>query len=127
MNSATLATAALCLALFAAVLCLARAEPCRDVIVRGMKIYVGGNEFYIRGMLYRPEPLAISTIDHEGSGGSGACSPRETVLGSGVSACAGFDYFSEHWSDLWDRDLPRMKDIGVNTVRIRGMCVCVCA
>lgn len=91
-----------------------------------MKIYVGGNEFYIRGMLYRPEPLAISTIDHEGSGGSGACSPRETVLGSGVSACAGFDYFSEHWSDLWDRDLPRMKDIGVNTVRIRGMCVCVC-
>lgn len=111
-----------------------------DVVVRNNRLYVEGKEFFIKGMAYSPAPLGLRSVLNE-FGGGGLCSPKQTVFGEEKSACFGSDYFDgviiphrdppgpfdsklepvPWWWNVWMRDLPRMKEIGVNTVRIYNL------
>jgi len=109
-----------------------------DVFVKDLKLYVGGQEFFIKAMAYSPVPLGITNMTKEGFQGAGYCSPKKTVFSEYKSGCFGSDYFDgttdytrwppgplfddgklkPWWYDIWQRDFKNMKDMGVNTIRI---------
>lgn len=97
-----------------------------DVIVEDLKIFVEGEEYFIKGMCYNPVPLGEP---YDG----GFCSLRLTPWGSEESACYDSDFFDGRVSSpyrkppgpkgpwfqpLWERDFPLMRQLGVNTIRI---------
>jgi len=105
------------------------------VQIQSQKIYVDGQEFYVKGMVYEPAPLGIANMNYEGYGGGGLCSAKLTPYDEWKSACYDYDFYdgsgpskgrvpdgpSTWFSALWSRDLPVLKDLGVNTIRIYSM------
>jgi len=110
-----------------------------DVVVKNLKLYVEGREFFIKAMAYNPVPLGIANMTASGFMGGGLCSPKKTVFNEYKSACFGSDYFDgvtanvdrlppgpadnkgklkPWWQDVWLRDFPKLVDLGVNTLRI---------
>lgn len=67
------------------------------VIIRGREIYVGQQRFFMKGVCYSPNP-----VGHRGSD-----SPRS-------------DFFTKKWREIYRRDLPLMREMGVNCVRVYG-------
>lgn len=117
------------------------ADTHNDVVIKDLKLYVQGTEFIIKAMAYQPAPLGIASMEDE-YGGTGFCSSKMTVFGEYKSACFGSDYydgattdplryppgpmdktgaFLPWWKLSWDRDFVKMKDLGVNTIRIYNM------
>jgi hypothetical protein len=113
-----------------------------DVIVKDRKIYVEGKEFFVKAMAYQPAPLGIKTMKESGYGGGGFCSAKKTIFGEFKSACFGSDFYDgvtaennrippgpslasgvpkPWWLDVWKRDFEKMKDLGVNTLRVYNM------
>eukprot|EP00029_Vermamoeba_vermiformis_P013208 TRINITY_DN8120_c0_g1_i1.p1 TRINITY_DN8120_c0_g1~~TRINITY_DN8120_c0_g1_i1.p1 ORF type:complete len:493 (-),score=131.66 TRINITY_DN8120_c0_g1_i1:54-1532(-) len=104
----------------------------RDVIVKDRRLYVDGKEFFVKGMAYNPVPLGYQSMDADGWGGGGFCSPKRTVFNEWKSACHDSDFADGGvdptrfpaspaggwWAPVWERDFPIMKSLGVNTVRI---------
>ncbi|XP_049849277.1 uncharacterized protein LOC126318325 [Schistocerca gregaria] len=103
-----------------------------DVVVIDKKLFVGGEEFWIKGMAYHPAPLGLSSMQEDGTGGAGLCSPKKTPWEEWMSACFDSDFFDgsgddperyppgpESWfQEVWERDFPILKELGVNTLRI---------
>src|SRR5690349_20257657 len=85
-----------------------------DVIVKDLKIFVDGEEFFIKAMCYHPTPLGIKSMNAATlSGGGGRCSVKRTPYGEWLSAC--FDRYSAVYiisycscSDFFDgsNDIP---------------------
>ncbi len=66
--------------------------------VEGREIHLDGSAFQIRGVCYQPAPI-----------------------GDNPSASAPFgDYFTPNYRALWERDLPLIRDLGANVIRIYG-------
>jgi len=65
--------------------------------IRGREIFIDGQRFVMKGVCYSPNPI----------GHSGAESPRS-------------DFFTKKWRAVYQRDLPRMREMGVNCVRVYG-------
>jgi hypothetical protein len=65
--------------------------------VHGREIVIDGQRFVMKGVCYSPNPI----------GHSGADSPRS-------------DFYTRKWRDIYRRDLPRMREMGVNCVRVYG-------
>ncbi|GAB5558790.1 MAG: hypothetical protein SynsKO_04370 [Synoicihabitans sp.] len=66
--------------------------------VEGREIHLDGSPFQVRGVCYQPAPI-----------------------GDNPSAAAPYgDYFTANYSALTDRDLPLMRELGANVVRIYG-------
>lgn len=68
-----------------------------SVTFQGMQLYVDGAPFYIKGLCYSPVPIGES--------------PQFPPFG---------DYFISEYAYIWKRDLPLIKQMGVNTIRIYG-------
>eukprot|EP00457_Paulinella_chromatophora_P003193 gb/GEZN01003199.1/.p1 GENE.gb/GEZN01003199.1/~~gb/GEZN01003199.1/.p1 ORF type:complete len:603 (+),score=93.37 gb/GEZN01003199.1/:131-1939(+) len=62
----------------------------------GNKMFVNGQPFFIKGICYSPAPIGESPVAGEPFG----------------------DYFTAEYSRIWERDLPLMKAMGANVVRI---------
>lgn len=93
--------------------------PCQDVIVQDNKLYVEGREFFVKGIAYSPEPLSYAHLSANRRNGTGMCSSTMNVHGEFTSACYGADFYSYPlWRAYWEMDLPHIKDLGCNTVRI---------
>jgi hypothetical protein len=132
----------LLIALLVAVLCIyctyAQTYTSDDVFVDNLKLYVEGKEFIIKGMAYSPAPVGILNMTAEGFMGGGYCSIRKTPFAEYKSACYGMDFIDgtkdtlrqpkgpsdakglllPWWQRVWQRDLPKIKDLGANTIRI---------
>lgn len=67
------------------------------VEIMNRTMYVNGEVFNIQGMCYSPVPIRES--------------PSYPPMG---------DYFTEDYAYIWRRDIPLLKAMGVNTVRIYG-------
>jgi hypothetical protein len=67
------------------------------VTVRGRQLYVDGQPFQVRGVGYSPTPLGV---------GMGQAPPN------------GGDLYSVENSAIYDRDLPLLKAMGANTIRL---------
>jgi hypothetical protein len=67
------------------------------VEVRGRSVTVDGQPFLMKGVCYAPNPI----------GHSGEQAPNG-------------DFFTTHWRAVYARDLPLMRDMGVNCVRVYG-------
>lgn len=66
--------------------------------VEGREIHLDGEPFQIRGVCYQPAPI-----------------------GDNPSASAPFgDYFTANYRAITDRDLPLIRDLGANVIRIYG-------
>lgn len=68
-----------------------------NVAVSGRQILVGGAPFQARGVCYSPTPI----------GGAGDTSPYG-------------DFYTATYSALYSRDLPRMRQMGANCLRVYG-------
>ena len=68
-----------------------------DVTVSGRQILFGGVLFQARGVCYAPTPI----------GGAGDLTPYG-------------DYFTGYYQAVYSRDLPRMRQMGVNCLRVYG-------
>lgn len=104
---------------------------CSDVVVKNLKLYVDGSEFFIKAMCYNPSPLGQPVSVSDGSGG-GFCSPKVSPFGSTLTTCYDSDYFDGGpnaadqpsppgggwFQPVWERDFPLMKELGANTIRI---------
>lgn len=71
----------------------------KTVEIKGRVMYVDGEPFIVQGMCYSPVPIGESPMWQYGPHG---------------------DYFTEDFAYIWRRDLPLLKAMGVNTVRIYG-------
>jgi len=105
-----------------------------DVIVDQLRLYVDGEEYFIKGMCYNPAPLGQECMNADQTGGGGYCSTKETAYGEYKSACYDSDYFDGSsdapgrvpagpsdggwFQPVWERDFPYMQAMGVNTIRI---------
>lgn len=106
-----------------------------DVFVHDLKLYVKGEEFFVKGIVYNPTPLGITKMGTGGQGGGGFCSVRRNYFGNSQSACYYEDYYDgmkntatgfptttgPWFKPLWDRDFPIIKEMGVNTIRVYHM------
>jgi hypothetical protein len=101
-----------------------------DVFVYDGKIIVEGKEFYMKGFNYSPQPLGMTGILDQTGGG--LCSQKKNEEGAPQSACYLEDYFNgivhpdfpDHgpwFKPIWDRDFAKMKDMGVNAIRVYHM------
>lgn len=94
-------------------------------------MFVNGKEFFVKGMAYSPAPLGQQGMTSAGYGNTtGLCSVKVTPYNEWKSACYDSDYFdgsSDVWTPtrfptgfapVWQRDLPKMKQLGVNTIRL---------
>jgi parallel beta-helix repeat protein len=68
------------------------------VTVNGRKLMINGNPFTIKGVGYSPVPIGDDP---------------ETTSPYG-------DYFTSDYSSIYDRDLPLLRDMGANTIRLWG-------
>jgi YD repeat-containing protein len=66
------------------------------VTINGRKLTVNGNPFTIKGMGYSPVPVGV---DPE------------------ITSPYG-DYFTSDYSSIYNRDLPSLRDLGANTIRL---------
>lgn len=83
----------------AAVLCgVPAAELSAAFTVSGRRILRDGEPFFVRGVCYHPVPVGLD---------------------SATGAPWG-DYFTANYAALHDRDLPLLRDLGANTVRVYG-------
>ncbi|HUV25688.1 MAG TPA: PQQ-binding-like beta-propeller repeat protein [Methanomassiliicoccales archaeon] len=64
------------------------------VEIDGYKINVNGEEFLVKGVNYAPGPI-----------------------GSDNSYCPYGDWFQPYWQTIYKRDIPRLKEMGANTVK----------
>lgn len=84
-------------------------------------------------MAYRPYPLGIKSMTEEGWEGGGLCSPKLNPYNEMKSACYDYDVYdcspgpqdrvppgpqNKWFDDIWNRDFPLLKELGVNTIRI---------
>lgn len=69
----------------------------KEIVFKGRQLYVNGEKFAIRGVCYSPVPI----------GESPSFSPNG-------------DYFTSKYAYIWSRDLPSIKAMGANTIRIYG-------
>lgn len=67
------------------------------VRIQGNRLLVNGRAFYVKGVCYSPVPTGES--------------PSYFPFG---------DYFTPDYAYLWKRDLPLLKSLGANTIRIYG-------
>ena len=81
----------LCLAAFAS------ASVAATLTITNREIRLDGGRFIMRGMCYNPVPI----------GGDGRLRPHG-------------DYFTKEFRAIYGRDLPKMREMGVNTVRVYG-------
>jgi len=103
----------------------------RDVVIKNLKLYVRGKEFFIKGLNYSPQPLGASQTPI-----GGMCSIKKTVYGQDVDACYFEDYFDgvesdngglakpdgPWWKKVWERDMKVMsQELGANTIRVYHM------
>jgi hypothetical protein len=68
-----------------------------DFTVSGRRLLKDGQPFTIKGVCYNPTPI----------GDNGSRSPNG-------------DYFTSNYAALWDRDLPQLRAMGANVIRIYG-------
>lgn len=68
------------------------------VTVEGRNIKVNGKDFFVKGVNYSPTPI----------GGS----PNWDPFG---------DWFQSYWSSIYLRDIPKMREMNVNTIRLYGI------
>ncbi|KAJ1619479.1 glycoside hydrolase superfamily [Pavlovales sp. CCMP2436] len=66
-------------------------------VIDGRTIMVGGKAFYVRGVCYSPVPI------------------NESMLFGPYG-----DYFTDEYAFLWRRDLPLIRAMGANAIRIYG-------
>jgi RHS repeat-associated protein len=66
------------------------------VATNGRQLMVNGAPFTVKGVVYSPVPIGIDP---------------ETTAPYG-------DYFTSDYSDIFERDLPLLRDMGANTVRL---------
>jgi hypothetical protein len=106
-----------------------------DVFIYNLKLYVKGEEFFVKGIAYEPTPLGYLKMNSDGQGGGGFCSNMINYLGNVQSACFPKDYINgfinsvsgypapngSWFEPLWERDLPIIAALGVNTIRIYHM------
>lgn len=107
-----------------------------DIIIKDLKMYVQGKEFFVKGINYEPTPLGITKMGNAGLSGGGYCSVRRNYLGNIQSACFLKDYYDGMVNDavtkypapdgpwfeeVWERDLPIIKELGANTIRVYNM------
>ncbi len=99
-----------------------------DVFIRNLKLFTGSKQYFIKGVNYSPQPLGRPTE-------TGFCSKKMNYEGVFYDACVFEDYFdgvssdnggAPHpdgpwWQKVWERDLPLMKELGANTMRIYHM------
>jgi beta-galactosidase/beta-glucuronidase len=76
---------------------LAISAPAADVTIRGRQILVNGAPFFMKGICYTPTPPGVSG--------------RRPPNG---------DFFTTNFQALYKRDLPRIRDMGANCVRVYG-------
>ncbi len=67
-----------------------------SVLVNGRQLLVNGSPFQIKGVVYSPVPIGADT----------------------TSAVPYGDYFTSGYSDIYNRDLPILRQMGANTVRL---------
>eukprot|EP00808_Paulinella_micropora_P014415 g67629.t1 len=67
-----------------------------SVVADGTRILIDGKPFFIKGVCYSPAPIGESPVAGMPYG----------------------DYFTAEYSRMWERDLPLIKAMGANTVRI---------
>lgn len=81
-------------------LCIFNAEPAfsTTVIISGRQILVDGVPFTIKGVGYAPVPICIDPTTTPPYG----------------------DYFTSNYSYIYNRDLPLLRQMGANTVRLWG-------
>lgn len=80
---------------FASLLCTLAAKA--DFSVSGRRILKDGTPFLIKGVCYNPTPI----------GDNGSRAPNG-------------DYYTSAYSAIWDRDLPKLRAMGANVIRIYG-------
>jgi hypothetical protein len=99
-----------------------------DVFVLDLKLFTGSTQYFIKGVDYSPQPLGKP---FEG----GFCSAKINYEQVYYNACLNDDYFNAVDSDnggrphpngpwfldVWERDLPVIKELGANTIRIYHM------
>eukprot|EP01119_Soliformovum_irregulare_P010507 TRINITY_DN2594_c0_g2_i1.p2 TRINITY_DN2594_c0_g2~~TRINITY_DN2594_c0_g2_i1.p2 ORF type:complete len:480 (-),score=117.42 TRINITY_DN2594_c0_g2_i1:2849-4288(-) len=109
-----------------------------DIAIQNLKFYIEGQEFWIKAVSYEPVPLGRQDMVGEANG-TGLCSPLQTPFGNLThpipefkSACYDSDYFDggSHperdppgptggwFNKIWQRDLPVIQSLGVNTLRL---------
>jgi len=100
----------------------------RDVFTKDLKLFVQGKEYFIKGINYSPQPLGKPT-------NAGFCSAKRDPLNRDQNACIDEDYFDGSetdnggrpkpvgpwWQKVWERDLPVIKELGANTIRVYHM------
>jgi hypothetical protein len=99
-----------------------------DVFVKDLKLFTGSKQYFIKGVNYSPQPLGRPNK-------GGFCSQKINYEGVFYDACIEEDYFDGSqnnngfqpkpdgpwWNGVWDRDLPVIKELGANTIRIYHM------
>lgn len=106
-----------------------------DILIRNLKLFVEGREYFIKGMCYNPVPLGIGAIVNSNNDllGGGYCSNKTSPYGEVRTTCYDSDFFdggsdiatrnpqgpANGWfQPVWERDFPIMKALGVNTLRL---------
>lgn len=99
-----------------------------DVFIKDNKLFIGSEQFFIKGLNYSPQPLGRSKT-------AGLCSRKVNYEGVFYNACYFEDYFDgvvsdnrgspapqgPWWQGVWDRDFPIFQELGANTIRIYHM------
>ena len=99
-----------------------------DVFLRNMQLYTGSKQFFVKGIIYSPQPLGRPNT-------AGFCSKKINYQGVMYGACINENYFDgvnsnngynpkpngPWFQDVWERDLPVIKDLGANTIRVYHM------
>jgi len=110
---------------------VAFAAAANNVVVKGLRLFDGNEEFFIKSMCYSPAPIGYEYNKQEGVG---VCKQRtqyridnnlkELIT---ISACYYEDFFDgsidpetgRPWFEsVWKRDLPAIAASGANTVRM---------
>lgn len=66
--------------------------------VVGNRIYFQGQPFFVKGICYSPAPMGDNPVFNKPYG----------------------DYYTPEYRPLWERDLPLIKEMGANTLRLYG-------
>jgi len=103
-----------------------------DIVTKNLKLYVGGEEYFIKGVCYSPVPLGENFVSTDGVVGGGFCTPKVGPYGQLQTNCYDSDYFDGGpdasnreqpteggwFQPVWQRDFPLIQALGVNTLRL---------